>query len=747
MRIARALAVVALSATAKAQQLPIVTVTQDDTLIDRSCRVVIVSGRVIADANGDGVVHIKGDGLTVEFMGGSMLQGADLDARPDTLSGLGIRIDGAKKLTLKNARVRGYKVGIYASNAAGLTIDTAEVTDCWRQHLKSTAAAEDGGDWLWPHKNDANEWMINYGGAVVVEDTDGATVRKVKVRRGQNGVILDRVSNSKVYDNDCSFLSGWGLAMWRCRDNQVTRNAFDFCVRGYSHGVYNRGQDSAGILFFEQNHGNVIAENSATHGGDGFFGFGGREALGEEATPGFDHRRAGNVGNLIVGNDFSYAPAHGIELTFSFDNRIIDNRLASNAICGIWGGYSQDTLIAGNVFESNGEMAYGLERGGVNIEHGAGNRMVGNTFRNNACGVHLWWDNDEGLLKLPWAGANDRGGGSRKLPSTDNTIAENNFEGDRVGIHLRECDRTFAVNNHFSGVEKEVDATGRSELVPPPEGEEAGAWDLPEYEVHGGTKPVGAREKLRGRDKIVMTEWGPWDHQSPMVRLVSASGDTHLYEAWNLNRGAIKVRGVGVVTTIDEVTPTRVTIRANEPGVFPYVLSAAQGEFEQESKGTIVNASWDVVFFPWPKPDPAVDEGGVPRVPPDLEGWRALAGGREAVRTKAPRLAFRHGMKGPSESSADESIKAAAFKSDYFGMIARTHVPLRAGRWRITTQSDDGVRVLVDGKAVIENWTHHGPARDTGEFTLDGDRGVEIVVEHFEIMGFSVLEVDLERAP
>src|SRR5688572_25645239 len=142
------------SVVAAGQPLPVVTVTQDDTIIDRSCRVVIVAGRVIADANGDGAIHIKGDGLAVEFMGGSMLHGADLDARPDTLSGLGIRIDGAKNLTLKNARVRGYKVGIYASNAPGLTIDTAEVADCWRQHLKSTAAAEDGADWLWPHKND-----------------------------------------------------------------------------------------------------------------------------------------------------------------------------------------------------------------------------------------------------------------------------------------------------------------------------------------------------------------------------------------------------------------------------------------------------------------------------------------------------------------------------------------------------------------------------------------------------------------
>ncbi|MBK7406429.1 MAG: hypothetical protein IPJ41_17980, partial [Phycisphaerales bacterium] len=80
-------------------------------------------------------------------------------------------------------------------------------------------------------------------------------------------------------------------------------------MRGYSHGVYNRGQDSAGILFFEQCSENVIAENSATHGGDSFFGFGGREALGEVPGPeGFSVVRAGSNDNLLINNVTSFAP-------------------------------------------------------------------------------------------------------------------------------------------------------------------------------------------------------------------------------------------------------------------------------------------------------------------------------------------------------------------------------------------------------------------------------------------------------
>ena len=58
---------------------------------------------------------------------------------------------------------------------------------------------------------------------------------------------------------------------------------------------------------------------------------------------------------------------------------------------------------------------------------------------------------------------------------------------------------------------------------------------------------------------------------------------------------------------------------------------------------------------------------------------------------------------------------------------------------------DDGVRVRVDGKAVIENWAWHGPTRDTGRLTLETDETVEIVVEHFQIDGFAVLDFSMGR--
>ncbi len=78
-------------------------------------------------------------------------------------------------------------------------------------------------------------------------------------------------------------------------------------------------------------------------------------------------------------------------------------------------------------------------------------------------------------------------------------------------------------------------------------------------------------------------------------------------------------------------------------------------------------------------------------------------------------------------------------------MIARARLPLAKGTWEFGTLSDDGVRVSVDGKPVIENWTWHGPTRDAGKLVLAADKTVEIVVEHFQIDGYAVLEFSLCR--
>jgi parallel beta-helix repeat protein len=470
-------------------------------VIERSGRLVLPAAPV-ADPGGDGVIVVRGNDIVLELVG--ELRGAPAETPGDQLTGIGIRIE-SPGVTIRGARVHGYKVGIHAVGASALVLEDCDVSENFRQRLKSTRTEESGEDWLDPHKNDAHEWFTNYGAGIYVERSTDVTVRRSRARAGQNGLVLDRCKGAKVYDNDFSFLSGWGIALWRSSDNVIARNACDFCIRGYVHGVYNRGQDSAGILLFEQCSRNVIAENSATHCGDGFFAFAGQEALGgvPPPTPDFDYTRRGNNDNRIRGNDFSYAAAHGLELTFSFGNEIRGNRMVGNAICGIWGGYSRNTWIERNLFEANGDAGYGLERGGVNIEHGQSNLIQCNAFVANRCGVHLWWDPDEHLAKLPWTAANGH-------DSKGEEVSYNHFLRDEVAVHVRDSSGLHLVSNRYEEVPKPRDPESLAEVEGPPLDTMVSlALELP-----GTARPCGARG-LVGRDKIVVDEWGPVEPPAP----------------------------------------------------------------------------------------------------------------------------------------------------------------------------------------------------------------------------------------
>jgi hypothetical protein len=750
-----------------------IRLTKDDTVVTQSCIVEIPS--TIEDANRNGLLHVQADNITIRFKEGSVLRGAATGTPWNELRGIGIRIEGRRNVTLKDLRIHGFKNGVVASHADRLLIDGGDYSDNYRQQLQSTPEAESGADWLFPHNNDETKWREQYGGAICVESSTHVTIRNVRVRRGQNGIILDRVNDSAVYDNDCSFLSGWGLAMWRSSRNHITRNAFDFCVRGHVEGVYNRGQDSAGILCFEQCNDNLIAENSATHGGDCFFGFAGQDAIGEKWT---NRERArlrketrrrdvddlikvpdelaktmsalGCNRNLLIENDFSYAPAHGIEMTFSEGNQFIRNRLVENAICGVWGGYSSGTVIVENEFIGNGGMAYGLERGAINMEHAADNLIVRNRFLNNKCAVHLWWNDGGALMRYPGVIGTEKG-------VVGNVIAGNRFEINRdvpfqnlrrdaqlILLQFRDSGQGRVASNYYFGNEvklthpqafefavKAGSEPGRGGVIP--------RVKVPGYRAPGRSHPVGARPSLRGREQIIMDEWGPWDHQSPLIRPAKSGLGEQVFDVFGLRRGSeVKVLAGDVSAELSAQTNSlardakQLTVRARA-GVGSYRVRVEADGFVKELSGTIIAAEWRVRVFPW-QLDPRED----------LAGWRLLADGPDAQVAVVPRIDFPFGMGGPRDLKLSEAIRRHGPGGDHFGLIAQTSLKLPKGRWRFRTNSDDGVRVLVHGRPVIENWTWHGPTTNDGVFDQATDSEVPIVVEYFEIDGFATLRLEIE---
>ena len=83
---------------------------------------------------------------------------------------------------------------------------------------------------------------------------------------------------------------------------------------------------------------------------------------------------------------------------------------------------------------------------------------------------------------------------------------------------------------------------------------------------------------------------------------------------------------------------------------------------------------------------------------------------------------------------------------EHFGTLATTRLQLPAGRWRVHTVSDDGIRVWIDGQRLIDDWTWHPPKDNDTVVELDAGAH-EIRIEHFEIDGHAQLQFRLEPQP
>ena len=67
--------------------------------------------------------------------------------------------------------------------------------------------------------------------------------------------------------------------------------------------------------------------------------------------------------------------------------------------------------------------------------------------------------------------------------------------------------------------------------------------------------------------------------------------------------------------------------------------------------------------------------------------------------------------------------------------------PPAPGTWTVFTRSDDGVRLWLGGKLVIDNWTDHGPAENTAAIVSDGSP-IEVRLEYYQGGGGGLIEFD-----
>lgn len=623
-------------------------------------------------------VRIDADNVTVDFKDAELV-GSEND--PDTFTGMGIVVEGRMNVTIRNARVRGYKVGIYARDCHGLVIEDCDAGGNFAQRLHSTPDHCDEGDWLWPHENDDNEWLKNYGASIALDRCTNAEVRRNRGRRSQNGIVLSRTRDSFVYDNDFSYHSGWGLAMYRSCHNEVSHNSFDYCMRGFSHGKFARGQDSAGILVFEQCSDNVFAFNSATHGGDGFFLYAGHETTQETGEGGSNR-------NLLYGNDFSHAAANAIEATFSDGNVFANNRLDESNY-GVWAGYSYNTRIVGNTMRGDLDS-------GVAIEHGHDNLIEGNTIENCGVALNLWGGDLGDFAKTPYAK-------KQRTASDGYTIALNTLTGNRLDLRLLKTTNAFL---DFKPVTVESDSTFSTI-------EDFDLLNSVDAPTVRGTRDAmlspGARRGLR---TILVGEWAPYDYSRVEIvpSTLDACGEAtfFLYEPSTSDVSAIG----DVAMTVHDTFPRTVTLTPKST-LASFTLRAG----DARATGTLYDATWTVRLYEW-KSDPR----------------ETPIAGDPIVEFTTKQLDFNWGGGAPHDK----------VPADRFATVATASLTLPAGTYEFTTLSDDGVRLWVGDALVIDNWTWHSPTENTGSITL-GEGPHSLRLEHFEIDGWAVLSLKLRR--
>jgi parallel beta-helix repeat protein len=681
-----------------------------------------------AGALDQGVIIIEGDNITVDF-NNAQLQGSNTKKTPDEFAGVALLIRNGKNITIKNLKARGYKIALLARNVEGLTISNCDFSYNYRPKLNSTQEKEDISDWMSYHHNEKDEWL-RYGAAIYLRDCNKAVINNSKVTGGQNALMMTGCNEGRIYNNDFSFNSGIGIGMYRCSQNEVLYNRIIFNVRGYSHGVYNRGQDSAGILVYEQSNKNLFYKNNVTHGGDGFFLWAGQTTM--------DSGKGGCNDNALVENDFSYAPTNGIEVTFS-RNYIYKNRIFE---CdhGIWGGYSYNTRISHNRFRFN--------RVGIAIEHGQENVIDYNVFYEDKEAIRLWARREQ---PANWGYAKNRDTRSRQY-----VIAQNSFNNHPTVLNLNRTEHLTVFGNRFIGSEQifkmdstvtELDTVVNEEVIDMLMADTGAVWPV----IKNPKDPFKGANVFAGRKNIMMTEWGPYDFLSPIIWHANPkdSGSQMKFDLlgpagkWKIK----KFRGVKDISLNEGTFPASVTaekIPGDRTDIFievEYNGKAITTPFGKTiAAGKPYLFSFKKFFQPisffvrWYMVDTAMHhpiKTGI-LLPPNAR----LAPFKTEQTTKLD-YAWWGGIKGADKQHTQ------------FATLADGEAEFAPGTYELGVTWDDAVRVYVDGKLVIDEWNpslYKFDESPNKKVTLHLGGKHNFTVEHVELGGFATLSLKIKPA-
>ena len=207
-------------------------------------------------------------------------------------------------------------------------------------------------------------------------------------------------------------------------------------------------------------------------------------------------------------------------------------------------------------------------------------------------------------------------------------------------------------------------------------------------------------------------------------------GNKHIIVDWNVhaevtNQVTVSLLGGTYSMAVDHFNDVgRAVLRVGWEWIGPPVYGAA-----------------DVTVVPsYPAPPTPVPPIA-PYPPPTQTSWLAnywnntdLAGSPAVVRSEFA-VNYDWGYGSPAPYLVGNDLFSARWsRSAYFA----------TGTYRFTAQSDDGIRVYVNGQRIIDNWTVHSVQTNVAEIDLAAGT-YPVVVEYFENTGLAVAKVWWEQ--
>ena len=262
-------------------------------------------------------------------------------------------------------------------------------------------------------------------------------------------------------------------------------------------------------------------------------------------------------------------------------------------------------------------------------------------------------------------------------------------------------------------------------------------------QMPGGWMPSRSDTSLprRPRSAIIVDEWGPFDYRSPKLWPADSARELPLrlrvigpVGRWRVS----EQRGIAAVSKMEGRIGDTISVTPKPDSVGDWrlaleytgaAITSPRGEkFARGAPYTFSyerfepRIDWSVRFFRW------TDSVADLRKNPD--GFDIVAKSPPITSARVPRLDYEGYRPLPG-------LPRENFALDAVGLV-----DLPPGEYTLRTISDDGIRVWVDGKLMIQNWQPHESALDYAPL---GGGHHELRVEYYQADGWYELRVDILR--